>query len=509
MPPPSARRSLRRACVRVVLVTLLSPVAASAFDPLQLAPATPEKPWVIPSPAEAVRRIEESDRRLGPPRSAEFEAANAVPIERNHRYDLPELIDLAQRLNPETHEAWEQARQAALAVGLVESSYAPQVSVEAIVGFQRTPGPIPTTLVPKGYFIANTAEAIPVVALKWLLFDFGRRDGQERAARANSFSANVAFTGAHQKLIFMVSRAYFALGAARGRLSAARDALKTAETVQDAARSRRDNGLGTVVSLAQAQRQTAQARLNLTKANGDERTAYANLVASIGLPADTQIDIADSSEKPLPAEPPEDLSAAIQDALANRPDVIAALGKIEAAEGTLKSQRAAYYPTIALSAQVYQNMGQLSTDGSPYYSVNKPGGNILLTLSWPLFDGGARDYRVAAARSEVAAARDRLAQARDAAVQQVVSAYSDLRTSLSAYAAAMTLHQAAQTAYDSAFDSYQHGVGTYTDVASEQTALASADADREDAHANVFTAAAALAFATGTIQTSSSGAPRP
>jgi hypothetical protein len=38
-------------------------------------------------------------------------------------------------------------------------------------------------------------------------------------------------------------------------------------------------------------------------------------------------------------------------------------------------------------------------------------------------------------------------------------------------------------------------------VASEQTALASADADREDAHANVFTAAASLAFATGTIQT--------
>ena len=501
MRPRSRRRSIPRTCVRVALLALLSPVAASAFDPAQIAPPTPEKPWVIPSPAEAVRRLAESDALRGSRSSAESEARIAASLERGHRYDLPELIDFAQRLNPETHEAWEQARQAALAVGLVESSYAPQVSIEAIVGFQRTPGPIPTTVVPRGYFIANTAEAIPVVALKWLLFDFGRREGQEQAARANSFSANVAFTGAHQRLVFVVSRAYFSLGAARGRLSAAKQALKNAETVQDAAQSRRERGLTTVVVVAQAQRQTAQARLNLTKANGDERTAYANLVASIGLPADTQIDIADSSEKPLPAEPPENFSAAIQDALANRPDVIAALGKIEAAEGTLKSQRAAYYPTIALSAQVYQNMGSLSTDGSPYYSVNKPGGNILLTLSWPLFDGGARDYRVAAARSEVAAARDKLAQVRDAAAQQVVSAYSDLRTSLSAYAAAMTLHQAAQTAYDAAFDSYLHGVGTYTDVASEQTALASAGADREDAHANVFTAAASLAFATGTIQT--------
>ena len=500
MPPRSQRRSLLRTCERVVLLALLAPIAALAVDPAQLAPPTPEKPWVIPSPAESVRRLAESDALSASKNFADAEARIAAAIERNHRYELAELIDLAQRLNPETHEAWEQARQAALAVGLVESSYAPQVSIDAIVGFQRTPGPIPTTVIPKGYFIANTAEAIPVVALKWLLFDFGRRAGQEQAARANSFAANVAFTGAHQKLVFVVSRAYFALGAARGRLSAARDALKTAETVQDAAESRRERGLTTVVVVAQAQRQTAQARLNLTRASGDESTAYANLVASIGLPADTRIDIADSSEKPLPAEPPENLSATIQDALANRPDVIAALGKIEAAEGTLKSQRAAYYPTIALSAQVYQNIGQLSTDGSPYYSVNKPGGNILLTLSWPLFDGGARGYRVEVARSGVSAARDKLAQARDAAVQQVVSAYSDLRTTLSAYAAAITLRQAAQTSYDATFDAYLNGVGTYTDVASEQAALARADADREDAHANVFTAAASLAFATGTIQ---------
>jgi outer membrane protein TolC len=276
--------------------------------------------------------------------------------------------------------------------------------------------------------------------------------------------------------------------------------LKTAETVQDAAASRREHGLGTVVALAQAQRQTAQARFNLTKATGDERTAYANLIASIGLAADTRIDIADSSEQPLPAEPPENVEALVRDALMNRPDVIAALGRIEAAEGALKSQRAAYYPTIAVTGQIYQNMGALSTDGSPYYSVNKPGGNILLTLSVPLLDGGARDSRVSLAKSEVAAARDKLEQVRDAAVQQVVNAYNDLKTSLAAYSAAIALNTAAQTAYDAALEAYLHGVGTYTDVANEETSLARADADKEDAHANVFTAAAALAFATGAVQ---------
>jgi outer membrane protein len=500
MPPP-VHRLLRTFCARTALVVLLSPVAASAFDSDQLAPPTPDKPWVIPSPAAAVRAMEDSEGSPGRASSPYSEARMVALIERNHRYALAELIDLAQRLNPETHEAWEQARQAALAVGLVESSYAPQVSIEAIAGFQRTPLPIPTTVNPKGYFISNTVEAIPIVALKWLLFDFGRRDGQEQAARANSFVANVGFTGAHQKLIFAVSRAFFSLGAARGRVTAAEQALKTAETVQDAAESRRERGLTTVVVVAQAQRQTAQARLNLTRTGGDERTAYANLIAAIGLPADTRIEITDTSEQPLPVEPPANLSILIQEALRSRPDVIAALGKIEAAEGELKARRADHYPTVALIAQAYQNMGSLSSDGSPYSAVNKPGGNILLTLSVPLFDGGSRNTRDSVAQSQLAAARDKLAQARDAAVQQVVATYSDLRTSLAAYAATVTVREAAQTSYDAAFDAYLHGVGTYTDVASEQTALARADADREDAHANVFTAAAALAFATGTIQT--------
>ncbi len=56
-----------------------------------------------------------------------------------------------------------------------------------------------------------------------------------------------------------------------------------------------------------------------------------------------------------------------------------------------------------------------------------------------------------------------------------------------------------QTAYDAALDAYRHGVGSYTDVATEQTALSRAQSEKEDAHSNVFTAAAALAFATGAI----------
>ncbi len=375
----------------------------------------------------------------------------------------------------------------------------PQISAEAIGGFQHTPLPIPSTLVPQGYFISDTRELIPSLTAKWLLFDFGQRAGAVETARANSFVANVAFTGAHQKLIYAVCRDYFSLGAARGRLRVAQQALKTANVVQDAAESKQTQGLATVVDVAQARRQTAQARFNLERAIGAEHGAYAALVASLGVAPSMHIQTKDSSELRLPTNPSGNVEQFVQAALANRPDIIAAFGKVRAAEGTLKSASAAYFPTVGLEAQAYQNMGALSAQGSPYFPVNKPGGNILLKLSVPLYDGGARDARFMAAESEIFAARAALDKSRDTAVRQVTDAYDALHTSYAEYVAAVALTEAAQTAYDAALDAYRHGLGTYTALASEETALSQAQSAKEDAHANVFTAAAALAFSTGAI----------
>lgn len=62
-----------------------------------------------------------------------------------------------------------------------------------------------------------------------------------------------------------------------------------------------------------------------------------------------------------------------------------------------------------------------------------------------------------------------------------------------------SLNEVAQTAYDAALGAYRHGVGTYTDVVSTETSLSQAQSEKEDAHANVLTAAATLAFSTGAI----------
>src|SRR5262245_16175532 len=63
-----------------------------------------------------------------------LKATEAPLIDPSKRYELPELIDLAQRVNPETRVAWEAARRSALAVGLVESEYFPALALSALGG---------------------------------------------------------------------------------------------------------------------------------------------------------------------------------------------------------------------------------------------------------------------------------------------------------------------------------------------------------------------------------------
>jgi outer membrane protein len=448
------------------------------------APPGPEQPWAIPE--SAVRRA-----------AALGDTGFSVP---HKQYDLAALVDLAERENPETRGAWEVAREAAAGIGLAESAYLPQLSLQAIGGFQHTPLPMPKNLVPAGYFVSDTREVIPALALKWLLFDFGRRDAQLEAARADSFVANVAFTGVHQKLIFEVSQAYFDLGAARGRLHAAQKALDTALTTEDAATAKQNNGLATVVAVAQAQRQTAQARYTLAAAEGAERTARANLITGLGVPAATEIDVVDSAELPLPPAPVDSVSRAIDQALAHRPDVIAALGKVDAAEAALKGARRSYYPVIELAAQAFQNIGSLnSAGGGPYSDIDRPGQSVFLSFSVPLFDGGMRRNRISVADAKAREAQQQLAAARSSASQQVVRAYNGLLTSLAEYEAATVLSQAAHTAYEAALRSYRQGVGTYTDLATEENAVVQGDTQIEDARANAHTAAAALALSMGAI----------
>jgi outer membrane protein TolC len=216
----------------------------------------------------------------------------------------------------------------------------------------------------------------------------------------------------------------------------------------------------------------------------------------MGVDPNGTIAVADPSDRPLPGAPMQDVRALIEKALVTRPDVLAALGKLHAAEASLDNARAAYWPTLELNAQFYGNFGVWSV-GGPFFSLTQPGLNVLFGLSLPLYDGGALQANVATARSEVSAARAALDGARDHAVEEVTRSYDQLQTSFAEYRAATEVEAAARTAFEAAVEAYRSGVGPLTDAITAANGASESQLQREDARTSVLTSAAELAFALG------------
>jgi len=156
---------------------------------------------------------------------------------------------------------------------------------------------------------------------------------------------------------------------------------------------------------------------------------------------------------------------------------------------------------IALSANVQGNIGRLNVNNSSYFPVEKPQGAALLKFEWPLYEGGLLQNKLSLAQSkreEAAALKERT----DQALREVALAYDQVDTGLQQYDAGTALQTASEAAFHSASDSYAHGVGTLTDATSAQTGLATARAAVARAHAQSLINAAALAFATGALTSS-------
>jgi outer membrane protein len=162
-----------------------------------------------------------------------LKSAEPSPIDPQKRYNLVELIDIAQRLNPETRVAWESARQAAIAVGLVESEYFPVLTLSALGGYQSQAFPAPQDVAPSGFFRATLNQVLPTLNLRWLLLDFGRRGAAWDAAKERLLAANLGFNRKHQQIIFNVQRAFLGLTSLRGKIAVAQSAVDSARAVRD------------------------------------------------------------------------------------------------------------------------------------------------------------------------------------------------------------------------------------------------------------------------------------
>ncbi|WP_213959125.1 TolC family protein [Variovorax sp. dw_954] len=492
-------------------------LAGCATSALEMAPPQPDRPWTpaITSEGEMIAGQKgAADAPTGGyvlpanPALAVFPPGPAIDETRD--YTLPELIDLAQSSNPQTRIAWNDARRVALAAGIAESTYLPRITASAVGAYQSSSSN-DSVLGFSGNGRESATGVISAVSLVWLLFDFGGRAAIVEAAKQASLVSNIAFTAAHQQVIYDVSLAFYANAAARTRLATATQSLKNTESVQAAAEDRRKHGIGTVVEVAQARQATAQANLALVQATGGAQDAHLRLVTAMGISPLTKIRIADVSDRQLSPAMAASVESIVSEALSRRPDVLGAYAAQKASLAKVRAAEAEFKPKIFMSATGAYNSGNLDVTALPSIGQQSPtvningkrlGGTVFAGVTIPLYDGGTRDAMLAQARADADSAEARLTRIREEAVRQIVLADNALRTSLAAHDASKALVSAAQTTFDAALGAYRGGVGSITDVNLAETQLLLARNVRADAYSTALSAAATLALSTGALGSS-------
>jgi outer membrane protein len=415
-------------------------------------------------------------------------------IDHQRKYTLAELTDLAQQHNPDTRVAWEQAKGRAAALGVARSALYPTLAA-AVLGATSRTGP----LIGPDFHLQTLGLYEPYLHVEYLIFDFGGRSGGIDIAKANLLISNLAFNDTHRKLIFQVASAYYRLLNARGQREAAEVSLKNAQTVEEDAESRLQNGLATKPDVLEATSARAQADYDLQATVGEEEIARGELATVLGLPPETILEVEDIGDLPIPSAMADTVDHEIDRAFAQRPELMQQIARVRADDASLRQARSAYFPTLNFSGDQGWIRAYGQQDLYPGVYAQGKVWDYELSLKWTIFDGTKREHQIAEAKADKKAAQASVDALRDQIANETWAAYSNMKTALRRQQSAAALLAASTDSYESARQSYGYGVRNLIDVVSAQRVLAQARAEDIFARTQLLLQVANLAFRTGDL----------
>jgi len=273
--------------------------------------------------------------------------------------------------------------------------------------------------------------------------------------------------GAQISLIAEVATAYLTLLADQELLQITQDTLKNQQDAHEVIRRRFEEGIASEVDMHQAETTVATARANLaayTRQTAQDQNALVLLLGAplpAGLPAQplsAQAQLAD-----LPPGLPSEL-------LQRRPDILAAEHALRAANANIGAARAAFFPSISLTAST----GTASPTLSGLFDANTSAWSFAPQISLPLFHGGANiaNLDLAHAQKNIDIARyEKTIQTAFRETADALAAHGTLDDEL---AAQQTLVDASAASYKLADLRYRNGVDSYLSALVSQRSLYSA-----------------------------------
>ena len=281
-----------------------------------------------------------------------------------------------------------------------------------------------------------------------------------KAAHSQSSAQDELYQAALQQLFVRVASAYFNVLTSQDQLAYAKaneDAYKQQYEQSD---QRFKVGLSAITDVYQAKSYYESAKAQTIAASNTLDDAREALTQITGTPVGELKKLRDD----LPMDPPSpsDQNTWVQEALKNNPNILSQQYSVEAAEHSISAARDGHLPTISAnvrygkSASWYQN--------SDYHSRIPGSTTIGLTLTVPLFSGGATQSRVRQSIYQRDAAKDSLESQRRQVTRDTLNYYRSVIAGISQVKAAKAAVESGQKALEATRAGFSVGTKTITDV---------------------------------------------
>jgi len=332
---------------------------------------------------------------------------------------LTEAVRLAQRNAPATVQARGQIASGQAALRSAYAAFLPNISVGA--SSSRIPSTPRVDDQGRPFRTDAAWQYGNNLSANLELFSGFRRFSELRGARADIAAAEANETLQEFSIALSVKQQYYNVLAARESEAAARSQLEQAEQQLRAASARVAQGAATKSDSLRSVIQVGNAQLALLTAQNNLLVSNATLSRLIGAP-DLVTAVDDSLDTGIGAAVD---SAQLVAAASQGPSVRQAMAAATAASAAARTARSPYLPTISLS--LGRSGGGLNNPFGLRDTLYTYSNSLRFSLSYPLFNGYAREEQVTRTRVQEDVASAQLRDARLAAQQQLVQHLGSLR----------------------------------------------------------------------------------
>lgn len=399
---------------------------------------------------------------------------------------LDALVEEALAHSPTLAMSDARARKAQAQAGVADAARLPAIGASAQVNGIQLPEGLAG---PKVGGKLNVADVL-MLSLKFSPDLWGQSRSRWEAAVDAAHAAEVDAQAARITLAGNVTRTYIALAqafdlqdATQAEVARSSDALRLSEQRRQAGI---DNGIAVDrqrAAAASAAEQAQQARQQIDAL----RNALATLIGA-------DPDRGQAITRPQLTQPALAIPSALSsDLLARRADVVSARWRVEASQRGVDASKAAFYPSLNLSAIV----GLVSGGLSDLFSSKALLLNGGPALSLPIFEGGLLRSQLRGSQADHALAVASYNQTLLTAIREVADAVQAARALDARIDSASQARQAAASAHARVQQRFQAGLATRLDVLASQQPLLQLDAQLSQLRAQRRTASVDLDLALG------------